>query len=83
MPRILKKKNNTELIISIPKGRVAENKSIIYLLLSFVGFKDPNETETGINNAQIFSAKYCHKKIILILNKDGVSFTSDKLYYGI
>ncbi|WP_241596200.1 hypothetical protein [Rosenbergiella epipactidis] len=77
MPKIISIVPEVEIIFSLPRGKVIENKSIIYLLAQYIGtavnFDD-------ITKAQLFSLEEKMNDLVLIINHTDFVFLTDKEY---
>lgn len=77
MHRILSVNNKKEVVVSIPKGQIDQEKEVIFRMASAIGAEI---TTDDIFRAQEFSEKYNLKELILIINQEGLSFLPD-IYY--
>ena len=77
MPKIISIVPNVEIIFSLPRGKIIENKSIIYLLAKYIGATVKSD---DIIHAQLFSLKEEMNDLVLIVNHQDFIFLSDREY---
>ena len=75
MPKIVSIVPNVEIIFSLPRGKIIENKSIIYLLAKYIGATVKYD---DIIRAQLFSLKEEMNDLVLIVNHQDFIFLSDR-----
>lgn len=75
MPKIVSIVPNVEIIFSLPRGKIIENKSIIYLLAKYIG---ATVKPDDIIRAQLFSLKEEMNDLVLIVNHQDFIFLSDR-----
>ena len=75
MPKIISIVPNVEIIFSLPRGKIIENKSIIYLLAKYIGATVKSD---DIIRAQLFSLKEEMNDLVLIVNHQDFIFLSDR-----
>ncbi len=77
MYKIISVTNRNEIAFSLPKGEILSNKDTISRLASQVGLII---NDSDIIKAQSFSDKYHMNVLVLIVNKDGISFLPDRYF---
>lgn len=77
MPKIISIVPEVEIIFSLPRGKIIENKSIIYLLAQYIG---TTVNFDDINKAQLFSLEEEMNDLVLIINHSDFVFLTDKEY---
>ncbi|WP_241646146.1 hypothetical protein [Rosenbergiella metrosideri] len=77
MPKIISIVPEVEIIFSLPRGKIIQNKSIIYLLAQYIGATVSIEK---INNAQEFSVAAEMENLVIIINHDDVIFFAEQDY---
>ncbi|KYP90163.1 hypothetical protein [Rosenbergiella epipactidis] len=75
MPKIISIVPEVEIVFSLPRGKVIENKSIIYLLAQYIG---TTVNFDDITKAQLFSLEEKMNDLVLIINHTDFIFLTDK-----
>ena len=75
MPKIISIVPEVEIVFSLPRGKIIENKSIIYLLAQYIGSKVSFD---NINKAQEFSLEEKMNDLVLIINHNEFLFLTDQ-----
>ncbi|MBT0731464.1 hypothetical protein [Rosenbergiella nectarea] len=75
MPKIISIVPEVEIVFSLPRGKILENKSIIYLLAQYIGATVKLD---DINRAQLFSIEEEMKDLVLIINHSEFTFLTDQ-----
>lgn len=75
MTKIISLVPNVEIIISIPSGKIIENKSVIYLLAQYIGVTISLDK---ITSAQNFSLAEEMDNLVIIINHNDFIFLSDQ-----
>ncbi|WP_241574439.1 hypothetical protein [Rosenbergiella nectarea] len=75
MPKIISIVPDVEIIFSLPRRKIIENKSIIHLLAQYIGttvkFDD-------INRAQLFSLEEEMQDLVIVINHSNFTFLTDQ-----
>jgi len=79
MPKIFCINQNSEVVFSLPKGSVLENKNIIRMFSQFVGV---NVNDSDLQKGVDFSVRsdIDMDAVVFILNGNGLSFLPDKIF---
>jgi len=75
MTKIISLVPNVEIIISVPSGKIVENKSVIYLLAQYIGV---TVNLDKITSAQKFSLTEEMDNLVIIINHNDFIFLSDQ-----
>lgn len=73
MTKIISLVPNVEIIISVPAGKIIENKSVIYLLAQYIGV---TVSVDKITSAQKFSLAEEMDNLVIIINHNDFIFLS-------
>ncbi|WKX26997.1 hypothetical protein [Tatumella ptyseos] len=79
MTKIISLVPNVEIIISVPAGKIIENKSVIYLLAQYIGV---TVSVDKITSAQKFSLAEEMDNLVIIINHNDFIFLSDQEFEG-
>ena len=79
MTKIISLVPNVEIIISVPAGKIIENKSVIYLLAQYIGV---TVSVDKITSAQKFSLAEEMDNLVIIINHNDFMFLSDQEFEG-
>ncbi|MBT0724916.1 hypothetical protein HH682_10870 [Rosenbergiella sp. S61] len=77
MPKILSIVPENEIIFTLPSGKILENKSIIYLLAQYIG---ATVNADDISRAQAFSLEEKMNDLVLIINRNNLTFLADHVF---